>query len=70
MINLTWLLLLSLLCEECQMFFNCSLIGIAASFAGKAYGQIGQGLPVAASAIAVIMGLKLLEVGYWVVDYF
>ena len=41
-----------------------AVLGIATSFAGKAYGQIGQGLPVAASAIAVIMGLNLLEVGY------
>ncbi|GLT67343.1 hypothetical protein SLA2020_396590 [Shorea laevis] len=39
-----------------------ALLGIAASFAGKAYGQIGQGLPLAASGLAVIMGLNLLEV--------
>lgn len=39
-----------------------AVLGIAASFAGKAYGQIGQGLPVAASGIAVIMGLNLLEI--------
>ncbi|KAG9452751.1 hypothetical protein H6P81_005655 [Aristolochia fimbriata] len=39
-----------------------ALLGIAASFAGKAYGQIGQGLPVAASGLAVLMGLNLLEV--------
>lgn len=39
-----------------------ALLGIAASFAGKAYGQIGQGLPLAASALAVVMGLNLLEV--------
>jgi cytochrome c biogenesis protein CcdA len=39
-----------------------AVLGIAASFAGKAYGQIGQGLPVAASGLAVIMGLNLLEV--------
>ncbi|XP_068668449.1 cytochrome c-type biogenesis ccda-like chloroplastic protein 2 [Aristolochia californica] len=39
-----------------------ALLGIAASFAGKAYGQIGQGLPLAASGIAVLMGLNLLEV--------
>ncbi|XP_037497903.1 cytochrome c-type biogenesis ccda-like chloroplastic protein isoform X2 [Jatropha curcas] len=38
-----------------------ALLGIAASFAGKAYGQIGQGLPLAASGLAVIMGLNLLE---------
>ncbi|XP_073028950.1 LOW QUALITY PROTEIN: cytochrome c-type biogenesis ccda-like chloroplastic protein [Primulina eburnea] len=39
-----------------------ALLGIAASFAGKAYGQIGQGLPVAASILAVVMGLNLLEI--------
>lgn len=39
-----------------------ALLGIAASFAGKAYGQVGQGLPLAASGVAVIMGLNLLEV--------
>ncbi|KAJ4843463.1 hypothetical protein Tsubulata_006790 [Turnera subulata] len=38
-----------------------ALLGIAASFAGKAYGQVGQGLPLAASGLAVIMGLNLLE---------
>lgn len=39
-----------------------AILGISASFAGKAYGQIGQGLPVAASGLAIIMGLNLLEV--------
>ncbi|KAK9674433.1 hypothetical protein RND81_12G232000 [Saponaria officinalis] len=39
-----------------------ALLGVAASVAGKAYGQIGQGLPVAASGIAVVMGLNLLEI--------
>ncbi|XAR56588.1 hypothetical protein NMG60_11037135 [Bertholletia excelsa] len=39
-----------------------ALLGISASFAGKAYGQIGQGLPLAASGLAIIMGLNLLEI--------
>ncbi|XP_061367206.1 cytochrome c-type biogenesis ccda-like chloroplastic protein isoform X2 [Gastrolobium bilobum] len=39
-----------------------ALLGVAASVAGKAYGQIGQGLPLAASGLAVIMGLNLLEI--------
>ncbi|CAL5335895.1 unnamed protein product [Camellia sinensis] len=39
-----------------------AILGISASFAGKAYGQIGQGLPVVASGLAVIMGLNLLEI--------
>ncbi|RWR78793.1 cytochrome c-type biogenesis ccda-like chloroplastic protein [Cinnamomum micranthum f. kanehirae] len=39
-----------------------AILGIAASFAGKAYGQIGQGLPLAASGLAIVMGLNLLEI--------
>ncbi|XP_074373424.1 cytochrome c-type biogenesis ccda-like chloroplastic protein 2 [Apium graveolens] len=39
-----------------------ALLGIAASFAGKAYGQVGQGLPLEASSLAVVMGLNLLKV--------
>ncbi|GMI85309.1 hypothetical protein like AT5G54290 [Hibiscus trionum] len=39
-----------------------ALLGVGASFAGKAYGQIGKGLPLAASGLAVVMGLNLLEV--------
>ncbi|KAM1228352.1 hypothetical protein ACFX2J_007458 [Malus domestica] len=39
-----------------------ALLGIGASFAGKAYGQTGQGLPLTASGLAIIMGLNLLEV--------
>ncbi|KAJ0980886.1 hypothetical protein J5N97_009141 [Dioscorea zingiberensis] len=39
-----------------------ALLGIAASFAGKAYGQVGQGLPLVASGLAILMGLNLLEI--------
>lgn len=39
-----------------------ALLGIGASFAGKTYGQIGKGLPLAASSLAILMGLNLLEV--------
>lgn len=39
-----------------------AMLGIAASFAGKAYGQVGQGLPLGASGLAVVMGLNLLEI--------
>ncbi|XP_039823435.1 cytochrome c-type biogenesis ccda-like chloroplastic protein 2 isoform X2 [Panicum virgatum] len=38
-----------------------AILGVAASFAGKAYGQVGQGLPAAASGLAIIMGLNLLK---------
>lgn len=37
-------------------------LGIAASLAGKAYGQIGPGLPIAVACVAILMGLNLLEV--------
>lgn len=50
------------------MATTLAILGVAASFAGKAYGQIGQGLPLAASGLAVIMGLNLLEVlGYFLI---
>lgn len=39
-----------------------ALLGVGASFAGKAYGQIGRGLPLAASGLAILMGLNLLEI--------
>ncbi|KAG0558757.1 hypothetical protein M758_10G048600 [Ceratodon purpureus] len=39
-----------------------AVLGIGASLAGKAYGQIGQGIPIAVSIVAMIMGLNLLEI--------
>lgn len=36
-------------------------LGIAAAFLGKVYGQIGLGLPIVVSVVAIIMGLNLLE---------
>lgn len=36
-------------------------LGIAAGLLGRVYGQIGIGLPIAVSIIAIIMGLNLLE---------
>ncbi|XP_021758731.1 cytochrome c-type biogenesis ccda-like chloroplastic protein [Chenopodium quinoa] len=39
-----------------------ALLGVGASFAGKAYGQIGSGLPLVASGLAIVMGLNLLEI--------
>ncbi|KAJ8532404.1 hypothetical protein K7X08_012327 [Anisodus acutangulus] len=38
-----------------------ALLGIAAAFAGKAYGQIGQGLPVAASFLACYGSKPVIE---------
>ncbi|KAL4434144.1 hypothetical protein ABPG75_000585 [Micractinium tetrahymenae] len=37
-------------------------LGVASSLLGGAYGQIGDGLPIAVSLVAVAMGLNLLEV--------
>lgn len=36
-------------------------LGIIAAFVGKVYGQVGIGLPILVSAIAILMGLNLLE---------
>jgi cytochrome c-type biogenesis protein len=36
-------------------------LGILAAIAGKVYGQVGVGLPIIVSAIAILMGLNLLE---------
>ncbi|MBC1235893.1 cytochrome c biogenesis protein CcdA [Nostoc sp. 2RC] len=36
-------------------------LGIIASLVGKVYGQVGVGLPIIVSIIAILMGLNLLE---------
>jgi cytochrome c-type biogenesis protein len=36
-------------------------LGITAAFVGKVYGQVGVGLPIIVSIIAILMGLNLLE---------
>lgn len=36
-------------------------LGIGATLLGKVYGQVGTGLPIVVSIIAIIMGLNLLE---------
>jgi cytochrome c-type biogenesis protein len=36
-------------------------LGILAAVLGKIYGQVGLGLPIAVSVIAILMGLNLLE---------
>lgn len=38
-----------------------AILGILAAVLGQVYGQIGVGLPIAVSLIAIIMGLNLLE---------
>jgi cytochrome c-type biogenesis protein len=37
-------------------------MGIAAAALGKIYGQVGWGLPIIVSVVAILMGLNLLEV--------
>ncbi len=39
-----------------------AVLGVGAAIFGKVYGQIGIGLPILVSAIAIIMGLNLLEI--------
>lgn len=36
-------------------------LGVVAAVVGKIYGQVGLGLPIVVSAIAILMGLNLLE---------
>jgi cytochrome c-type biogenesis protein len=36
-------------------------LGIGATLLGKVYGQVGTGLPIVISVVAIIMGLNLLE---------
>jgi cytochrome c-type biogenesis protein len=38
-----------------------AILGIVAAVVGQIYGQIGLGLPIIVSAIAILMGLNLLE---------
>ena len=38
-----------------------AILGILAASLGKVYGQVGVGLPIVVSLIAIIMGLNLLE---------
>lgn len=37
-------------------------LGIVAATVGRVYGQVGVGLPIVVSAIAILMGLNLLEI--------
>lgn len=57
--NLEW-------CRAASFAFGLAttlaLLGVGSSFLGKAYGQIGSGLPIVISLLAIVMGLNLLEV--------
>mmetsp|Transcript_16559 Transcript_16559/g.27894 ORF Transcript_16559/g.27894 Transcript_16559/m.27894 type:complete len:361 (+) Transcript_16559:129-1211(+) len=39
-----------------------AILGVGAAVLGRAFGQIGDGVPIAVSVVAVVMGLNLLEV--------
>ncbi|MGI0483230.1 cytochrome c biogenesis protein CcdA [Geminocystis sp. CENA526] len=39
-----------------------AILGVFAALLGKVYGQIGIGLPIIVSSIAIIMGLNLLDI--------
>lgn len=39
-----------------------ALLGVGAASLGKIYGQIGVGLPLVVSGVAILMGLNLLEI--------
>lgn len=39
-----------------------AVMGVAAAWFGRVYGQVGWGLPVLVSLVAIVMGLSLLEV--------
>lgn len=38
-----------------------AIMGVVAAIAGRVYGQVGVGLPIVVSVIAILMGLYLLE---------
>lgn len=37
-------------------------LGVGAALLGKIYGQVGEGLPIVISLVAILMGLNLLEI--------
>ena len=39
-----------------------TLLGMGAALLGRVYGQVGIGLPIVVSVIAILMGLNLLEI--------
>lgn len=39
-----------------------AVMGVAAAWFGRVYGQVGWGLPLLVSGVAIVMGLNLLEV--------
>ena len=46
----------------CGLATTLAALGILAASVGKVYGQIGIGLPILVSLVAILMGLNLLEI--------
>ena len=46
----------------CGLATTLAALGILAASVGKVYGQIGTGLPILVSLVAILMGLNLLEI--------
>jgi cytochrome c-type biogenesis protein len=51
------------LCFSLGLASSLAGLGAASSMLGRAYGQIGSGLPTAVALVAILMGLNLLQVG-------
>jgi cytochrome c-type biogenesis protein len=52
------------LCFSLGLASSLAGLGAASSMLGRAYGQIGSGLPTAVALVAILMGLNLLQVGH------
>eukprot|EP00793_Prasinoderma_coloniale_P003371 PRCOL_00006006-RA len=48
-------------CFALGLATTLAALGVASSLLGRAYGTVGEGLPVVVSGVAVLMGLNLLE---------
>lgn len=49
-------------CFSLGLASSLAALGVVSSNLGRAYGQIGSGLPSAVALVAIVMGLNLLEV--------
>lgn len=49
-------------CFSLGLASSLAALGVVSSSLGRAYGQIGSGLPAAVAVVAIAMGLNLLEV--------
>lgn len=49
-------------CFSLGLASSLAALGVASSLLGRAYGQVGSGLPTAVALVAIVMGLNLLGV--------